>query len=231
MLAILTVLTLLLTTGSVFAEKGKSSTAVAKSLDEYIRAAKAAEPPLQTSEGSLYVDAGLNSYLISDLKARRTNDILTIRVLENTTASSAADTEANRSVAQTLSVPNFFGVETRSASIPLASLVSATSESAFKGDGTTSRQGSVTALISARVRDVLPNGDLVIEGIKELKVNNERQTLTLYGVVRTRDIAPNNIVLSSAIANMQVQLDGKGIVSDHMKPGWLYRALTKVWPF
>jgi flagellar L-ring protein FlgH len=86
-------------------------------------------------------------------------------------------------------------VEARSASVPLATLVSANNENVFKGDGTTSRQGSVTALVSARVRDVLPNGDLVIEGI--LKVNNERQTLTLYGVVRTRDIAPNNIVLSS----------------------------------
>ena len=55
--------------------------------------------------------------------------------------------------------------------------------------------------------------------------------LTLFGVVRTRDIAPNNVVPSTAIANMQVQLDGKGVVSDHLNPGWLYRVLTKVWPF
>ena len=71
----------------------------------------------------------------------------------------------------------------------------------------------------------------MIEGIKELKVNNERQLLTLYGVVRTRDIAPSNTVLSSSIANMQLHLDGKGIISEHLQPGWLYRVLTKVWPF
>lgn len=204
---------------------------VAQSLEQYIREAKAAQPPLQTSDGSLYSDAGLNSYLVSDLKARRVNDILTIRVLENTSASSVADTQTNRKSTTDLGVPSFFGIENNSSSIPFSKLVSASSESTFKGDGATTRQGRLSAFISARVRDVLPNGDLVIEGTKELKVNNERQMLTLFGVVRTRDVAPNNVVLSSAIANMQIQLDGKGIVSEHLKPGWLYRVLTKVWPF
>jgi flagellar L-ring protein FlgH len=212
------------------AEK-KNNDAVAKSLDEYLRQARASQPPLQTAEGSLYSDAGLNSYLFTDLKARRVNDILTIRVVESTVASSGADTNATRSSSKNLSVPNLFGLEARTGSVPLANLVSASSESAFAGEGNTNRQGSLSALLSARVREVLPNGDLVIEGIKELKVNSERQTLTLFGVVRTRDIAPNNVVASTSIANMQVQLDGKGVVSDHLKPGWLYRVLTKVWPF
>lgn len=214
----------------VLAEK-KNSDLVAKSLDEYIRQARKSQPPLQTADGSLYSDAGLNSYLFSDLKARRVNDILTIRVLESTTASSGADTSATRKSSKNLAIPNFFGLEDRTGSVPLANLVSATSDSAFAGEGATNRQGRLSALLSARVREVLPNGDLVIEGIKELKVNNERQMLTLFGIVRTRDIAPNNVVPSTAIANMQVQLDGKGVVSDHLKPGWLYRVLTKVWPF
>lgn len=212
------------------AEK-KDSTVVAKRLEEYVRQARASQPPLQTAEGSLYSDAGLNSYLCTDLKARRVNDILTIRVLENTTASSGADTNATRKSSTNLAIPNFFGLENHTGSVPMANLVSATSDSAFAGEGATNRQGRLSALLSGRVREVLPNGDLVIEGIKELKVNSERQTLTLFGVVRTRDIAPNNVVPSTAIANMQVQLDGKGVVSDHLNPGWLYRVLTKVWPF
>ena len=77
------------------AEK-QNNGAVAKSLEEYVRQARASQAPLQTAEGSLYSDAGLNSYLFTDLKARRVNDILTIRVLENTTASSGADTNATR---------------------------------------------------------------------------------------------------------------------------------------
>jgi flagellar L-ring protein FlgH len=212
------------------AEK-KNNSAVAKSLEEYIRQARASQPPLQTAEGSLYSDAGLASSLFTDLKARRVNDILTVRVLENTTASSGADTNATRKSSKSLAIPNLFGVENHTGGVPLANLVSANSNSAFAGEGATNRQGSLSALLSARVREVLPNGDLVIEGIKELKVNNERQTLTLIGVVRTRDIAPNNVVSSTAIANMQIQLDGKGVVSDHLNPGWLYRVLTKVWPF
>ena len=212
------------------AEK-KSNNVVAKSLEEYVRQARSSQPALQTAEGSLYSDAGLNSYLFTDLKARRVNDILTIRVTESTTASSGADTNATRKSSTSLAIPNLFGLENHTGSVPLANLVSATSDSAFAGEGATNRQGRLSALLSARVREVLPNGDLVIEGIKELKVNNERQTLTLFGVVRTRDIAPNNVVPSTAIANMQVQLDGKGVVSDHLNPGWLYRVLTKVWPF
>lgn len=159
------------------------------------------------------------------------NDILTIRVIENTTASSGADTNASGNTALDLSVPTFVGFENNSSKIlfPQPSRLAATRP--LTARAATTREGRLTASLSARVRDVLPNGDLVIEGIKELKVNNERQTLTLYGVVRTRDIAPSNIVPSTAIANMQVQLDGKGIVSDHMKPGWLYKILTKVWPF
>jgi hypothetical protein len=128
------------------------------------------------------------------------NDILTIRVLENTTASSGADTNATRKSSTSLAIPNFFGLESHTGSVPLANLVSANSDSAFAGEGATNRQGRLSALLSARVREVLPNGDLVIEGIKELKVNNERQTLTLFGVVRTRDIAPNNVVPSTAVA-------------------------------
>lgn len=212
------------------AEK-KNNSAVAKSLEEYVSQARASQPPLQTAEGSLYSDAGLTSSLFTDLKARRVNDILTVRVLENTTASSGADTKASRKSSTSLAIPNLFGIENHVTSVPFANLVSATSDSAFAGEGGTNRQGSLSALLSARVREVLPNGDLVIEGIKELKVNSERQTLTLIGVVRTRDIAPNNVVSSTAIANMQIQLDGKGVVSDHLNPGWLYRVLTKVWPF
>lgn len=100
----------------------------------------------------------------------------------------------------------------------------------FKGDGTTKRSGSLTAYLPARVRVVLPNGDLVIEGVKELKINNERQILTICGVVRPRDISPDNIVLSNYIANMQVKLEGKGHVSDNIKPGFLFRILSKAWP-
>ena len=78
---------------------------------------------------------------------------------------------------------------------------------------------------------MFPNGDLGIEGTKEVTINRERQILRIRGVVRPRDITPNNVVLSTAIANMEVVFDGKGIVSDANKPGFLFRLLQWATPF
>jgi flagellar L-ring protein precursor FlgH len=202
-----------------------------QSLDDYIRAARANQPPLQTSQGSLYSDMGIDSDLFSDLKARRVNDIVTIRIQENTQAQSAADAATSRKSSVALQTPNLFGIENHNTNIAGGQLVTANTDMQFKGDGSTNRSGSVDAFLSARVREVLPNGDMVIEGVKEVKVNNERQMLRLFGVVRPRDVKSDNVVFSTAIANMLVQVDGKGILSDNIKPGWLFSILTKIWPF
>jgi flagellar L-ring protein precursor FlgH len=204
---------------------------VAVSLEQYIRQAKEGQPALQTKEGSLYTEAGYNSDLYGDVKARHVNDIVTIRVIERTVAQSSADSETNRKSSTALAANNVFGVENHNPNFPFSNVVTAASNMSFKGDGATTRSGTVSAYISARVRDVLPNGDLVIEGIKEIKVNNERQILSILGVARSKDVGPDNVVLSTSIANMLVQIDGKGIVSDNLNPGWLYKILTKIWPF
>jgi flagellar L-ring protein FlgH len=153
-----------------------------------------------------------------------------VRILESTQAQSAADAQTNRSSSVALSVPNLFSVENHT-NVLNNNLLTANSDTKFKGDGSTNRSGSVDALLSARVKEVLPNGDMVIEGVKEIKVNNERQMLRLFGVVRPKDIGPGNVVLSTAVANMLVQVDGKGILSDNIKRGWLIGILTKAWPF
>ena len=206
------------------------SFSTSKSLEEYIREARAAQPQLQTSEGSLYSVAAINSELFTDIKARRVNDIVTIRILESTQAQSAADAQTSKSSSVNLGVPNLFGLENHT-SLPMDNLLTANSDIKFQGNGSTNRSGSVDAFLSARVKEVLPNGDLVIEGVKEIKVNNERQMLRLFGVVRSRDVGPGNVVLSNAIANMLVQVDGKGVLSDSIKQGWLLGIVSKFWPF
>jgi flagellar L-ring protein FlgH len=200
------------------------------SLDEYLRMARSGQVLMQTSEGSLYAEASPNWNLYSDYKARRANDIVTIRVTESTSATSTADAQTGRKGTMTASTPAFFGLQNHAGSVPLNPLLDTSSESTFKGTGSTTRVGTLTAYLAARVVEVLPNGDMVIQGIKELKINNERQMLSLYGVVRPRDIGPDNVVASSNIANMQVQLEGKGIVSENIKPGLLFRILSKFWP-
>ena len=220
-------LLLLFATGNLLAEDKFNMT---KSLEDYVREAKAAQPPLQTSEGSLYSPASANSELFTDIKARRVNDIVTVRILENTEAQSAADAQTNRSSSIGLGIPNLFSAENHTA-LNWDSLLSANTNTQFKGSGSTNRSGSVDAFLPARVKEVLPNGDMVIEGVKEIKVNNERQMLRMFGVVRPKDIGPGNVVFSTSVANMLVQVDGKGVLSDTIKRGWLLGIFSRAWPF
>ena len=101
----------------------------------------------------------------------------------------------------------------------------------FDGSGETSRDESMTASITARVIDVLPNGTLVIQGSREIKVNNENQRITLSGLIRPVDISPDNTILSSYVANARIEYSGSGSVSDKQRPGWLTRFVDFIWPF
>jgi flagellar L-ring protein precursor FlgH len=87
------------------------------------------------------------------------------------------------------------------------------------------------AAISARVVEVLPNGDMRLEGNKVVAINGERQILTIRGLVRVKDVSPNNQVLSTSIADMAVLFNGKGVVADANKPGWLYKVFRIITPF
>ena len=106
-------------------------------------------------------------------------------------------------------------------------------ESSFnhQGTGTTQRSGALSAYMTARVVDVLANGNLFIQGNREVRVNHENQIITLSGIVRPRDISAENVIQSTYIADAQITYSGTGIVNDRQKPGWLTRVIDKVWPF
>ena len=101
----------------------------------------------------------------------------------------------------------------------------------FDGSGSTSRDESMTASITARVVRLMPNGNLYIKGTRQVKVNNETQFIPLSGLIRREDISPNNTVLSSYIADASIEYTGSGPVSDKQRAGWLGRAVDFVWPF
>ena len=82
--------------------------------------------------------------------------------------------------------------------------------------------------MSARVSEVLPNGDLVVEGVRELEINGDRQMVVLSGVVRIADISTNNVVLSTSIGQMRIRYFGHGLMKDNLKPGWLVRILNRI---
>ena len=86
----------------------------------------------------------------------------------------------------------------------------------------------MTAMLTARVTDVLPNGDLVVEGVRQIEVNADRQVVVLTGVVRQADIGLDNITSSSTVGQLRIQCVGQGLVKDNLSPGWLARALNKI---
>jgi flagellar L-ring protein FlgH len=167
--------------------------------------------------------------LFADLRARRVNDLVTVRVVENVTAAGTADSALDKSSNGSASLTRLFGLETKFPSwLDPAALATPASNTQFSGSGSTTRAATLTAVITARVIEVLPNGDLVLEGIREVDINGDRQFVILSGIVRVRDIGPGNVVPSTAVGQMQIRYFGRGLIRDNLKPGWVVRFLNKV---
>jgi flagellar L-ring protein precursor FlgH len=167
--------------------------------------------------------------LTSDRRARSVNDLITIRVVENIEAAGSADAQLNKASSASAGVPSLFGIESKLPSaIDPTNLASLSADSQFKGGGTTTRTSQLTATMTTRVAEVLPNGDLVLEGVRELDLNGERQIVVLTGIVRAMDVRRNNSVLSTQVAQLRIQYYGRGLMKDNLKPGWLVRVLNKI---
>ena len=179
----------------------------------------------QNNNPSLYSETASSLYLFRDVRARSVNDIVTINVVENDTGTNSTNTSTTKGGSVSVSAQPFLGIKTP------ASFLQGASALDFTGTGSTSRTGQLNASMSARVMQVLPNGDLIIEGTKQLTINGERQILTVRGTIRQIDITTGNVVLSTSIANMDVSFSGKGMVSDTNKPALLSRLLKYILPF
>ncbi len=172
--------------------------------------------------------------MFSDQRAKNVGDILTVNIVEVSQASESASTATTRKSQTVAGITNFFGLETNPNG-PWknpATLVNANApNNDFTGTGATTRAGSLSASITARVMDLLPNGNLVIEGKREIYVNNEKKEILLQGIVRPRDIAFNNSISSTQIADAKVIYTGIGVVAEKQRPGWAARLFDFVWPF
>jgi flagellar L-ring protein precursor FlgH len=186
----------------------------------------------QSSANSLWRDT---ASLYEDNKARRLNDLVTINVLENMTGSGAANTNAARTSSIGAGVTDLFGMPL-SASVNkgrymLTPSVTAAFADDFKGKGATNRTGNLVGTITAKVVEVMPNGNLLLESRKEITINNEKQILILRGMVRPDDIGTDNTILSSRVADAEVFFVGDGVLQEKQRPGWLGRIVGAVWPF
>ena len=168
-------------------------------------------------ESDSMVDAASYRSLVSEGKAFRVGDILTVVVQEVSSATTAADSAADRKTS--------FGGEVGSSKVGVVSATAGASTD-NSGGGRTQRSGRLAAQLSVRVVEVLPNSDLAIVGHQDIRVNSELQSITLTGVVRQRDIGENNTVLSGRIAGADIRFDGEGFVADKSRPGWITQFLT-----
>jgi flagellar L-ring protein precursor FlgH len=159
--------------------------------------------------------------LASDPTARHVNDLVTIRVLESLSATGSADSTVNKASSGTAALPT-------PASKVLAKVLPASNETKFAGSGGTTRTTELSAILTARVTEVLPTGDLVVEGIREVDINGDRSLVVLTGVVRPIDLQPGNVILSSQIGQLRIRSLSQGLIHDSLQPGWLVRVLNKV---
>jgi flagellar L-ring protein precursor FlgH len=120
----------------------------------------------------------------------------------------------------------------KSATGALANLANASNNTQLQGQGTTSRGTTLSTTVTVEVTDVLPNGNLVVQGQKEISVNSEKQVITIRGIVRPDDLSAANSVPSDRVARMEILVNGKGVVNDAVKrPFILYRLLLGLLPF
>jgi flagellar L-ring protein precursor FlgH len=162
----------------------------------------------------------------------RVGDIITVRIVENAEASNTADTDLSRRSSIQAGLSTFFGKKKFLELFKLnQDLLTSSSENSFNGAGSTTRSGQLTATMTAVVREVLPNGNLVVQGTREVMVNHEQQFITLTGIVRPLDIDRDNIVLSSQLADASITIGGLGVVADKQRSGWGTWIFDFGWPF
>ncbi len=174
--------------------------------------------------GSLWSTQTAGS-LFEDTRARRVGDLVMVRVEETATGTKKATTSTNRSSTLSTGLKTFFAAPVAGKNIDVGT------DNKYDGTGSTTRSGQLTALVAVSVVEVLPNGNMVIQGSREIQVNSETQIIQLSGVVRPVDISTDNIVLSSRIADARIAYTGLGVIDEKQRPGWFTRLFDYVTPF
>lgn len=185
------------------------------------------------SAQSLWHDE-ISKPMYADKRASHIGDILTIVVQESSTASKNNQTATSKQSGLDASISSFLyspaasGLLTKGGKLPAVKL---DSKSTFAGGGTIDNKETITAQAAVRVMDVLPNGNLVIEGRRETAFGGEHTTEILRGVVRPEDVLANNTVYSYNVADATIQFVTTGVTTDSQRKGWLHRLWDKFSPF
>jgi flagellar L-ring protein precursor FlgH len=183
---------------------------------------------------SLWQEGRGNNNMFRDDRAWLPGDLVTVLVMESSEGKDEADTDTKTESSITAAISALLGYEIalseRNPNLKPESLLSAKTNSSFKGEGETNRKGSLRATISAIVVEVLPTGLLRIEGEKIISVDRDEQIIVISGIIRPRDVNADNEIDSRKIANVRIDYFGKGQIAESQRVGWLMRFLRWIWP-
>ncbi len=197
------------------------------SLQQFLQRVQGQPVVATMSLGSLWpLEGGLLTDLATDYKARRLNDLVIIRIVEQTLAQASGDVTGQRTFASSSAITGILGQASTLSVNPLYNLNSASN---LKGTGTANSQSLLQSNLAGRVVAVLPNGYLVVEAERQVSFNQQSQTIILRGIVRPGDIASDNSVPSTSLSDLELELKGKGVVSDATRqPNLFMRLLMKI---
>jgi flagellar L-ring protein precursor FlgH len=195
-------------------KKDPSKKSALSPLDQYLQAYSATNQPPANPNGSLWNPQNSFSEMSADERARNLNDLLTIRIVEQTTAQNTADVTAQRKLSSNSNITGVAG-QTIAQLNPILAL---NSDNELTGKGQADTGIKLQTSVAGRIVAVLPNGVMVVEAERRVHMNNETQTIVLRGMVRPADIQSDNSVVSTSLANLEIELKGKGVISDATRP-------------
>jgi flagellar L-ring protein precursor FlgH len=209
--------------------KGSGKTApsgATGSLAAYLERVRAVASVDQASPGSIWVESGRFTRMMTDVRAMRPHDLVSVVVSESLAASTDGSVKNSRASNASSQISSLIGV--LHGGNALQNLVKQSSAAGLNAQGTSATTSSLSTTLGGQVVEVLPNGMLVIEAAREVEFSQQTQTIVLRGLVRPEDISQQNQVLSTAISNLELQVRGKGIVTDYTRrPNVLVRLLQR----
>lgn len=202
--------------GALAKAKNKTSAAKRDGLTEYVLRVSAKAPePAPTTPGSLWIDSGRLANMVTDYKASRVGDLVTISVAQNLSATSTGNVSTNRSLSASSGIAALPG---QLKTTGVANLFSPSSTQVLSGKAQATSLTALSTTLTGRVAAVLPSGTLVVEAERQITMNNQHETVILRGLVRPGDLDAANTVLSNNVGNLEVEVKGKGIISEGTRP-------------
>lgn len=215
---------LLVCLGLSAAAKEKKQPDALRLRNEYVeRVQQQTALPETPQNGSLWTPGAALQNISGDYKASRLNDTIRILVSASTSARASGDVSQERSLTANSGIT---GLAAHISTGGVNPIVNAASSHKLKGAGSANSASQLSTSLAGQVIAVLPNGNLVVEAERKIVMNNQKETMVVRGVARPGDISSVNSIASSALMNLEVELKGKGVVSDATRsPNPLIRAL------